>query len=713
VTATGSTTIEAVGSCPLDCPDGCSWIVTVTDGAATRLRGNPEHPFTAGGLCKKVNPWLRIAAEPARLTRPLRRVAAKGSNPSTGDPVVDGQRRLSAFEPIGWDEALAEVADRFTHLIDTDGPAAIWPYAGTGNVGFLQGGAGPAGARLWNHLGVSGHHITICSVSGHIGLGYTMGTGAGMDPEDVVDAGAVVIWGSNTLVANQHWWPFVEQARADGAPVVVIDPVRTRTARRADLHLAPRPGTDGALALGLCRALIHRDAVDTPFVRERCRGYDEFTAHVEPWTPAHTAEVCGLRPRELEELAELLAEDGNRPLALKLGQGMQRHAHGGQATRVISCLPALLGAFDRQGGGLVYSTDAPYRLNVSRAAGKLIDGFSAGRPRHLAMTNLVANLLDLDDPPVKALFVYGANPMVSNPDIDGVRRGLSRPDLFTVVAEIFPTETVDYADIVLPSTMQHEQWELNNSFAHLYLNLNRPAVKAPGKCLPHTEMFRRLARAMGLGHPELYRSDEELLADLLDTAEYREAGIGLEELTRRGWVRVPSAPKPYRPFADGFPTPSGRFEFVSDRAEADGHGRLPEYRPGLEAGGRPVMEQAGGWYDLIANGSDWHINSVFAGTTVIAGRTEAPTVSVHPDDAARDGLADGDPVVVGNDRGSFAAVVSVDGGARSGVAATTKGWWSMGVNATVAERDSDMGRGAVYHDNRVRIRRAPGAHSSP
>lgn len=706
MTNAGPRTIDIVGSCPLDCPDGCSWIVTTADGVATRLRGNPEHPFTAGGLCKKVNPWLRMADEPTRLTQPLRRVTAKGSTPSTGDPVADAVRRLSAFKPIGWDEALTEIADRFRRIIASDGPAAIWPFAGTGNVGFLQGGAGPAGARLWNHLGVSGHHITICSISGHIGLGYTIGTGAGMDPEDVVDAASVVIWGSNTLVANQHWWPFVEQARANGAPVVVIDPVRTRTARRADMHVAPRPGTDGALALGLCRELIDRDAVDIEFVTTQCRGYDEFAAHAEPWTVARTAEECGLEPRAVEGLVELLAADEHRPLALKLGQGMQRHANGGQAARVISCLPAVLGAFDRPGGGLVYSTDGPYQLNVAKAAGRHLDQFSAGRPRHLAMTNLVANLLDVDDPPVKALFVYGANPLVSNPDIDGVRRGLSRTDLFTVMAEIFPTETIDYADIVLPSTMQHEHWDLNNSFAHLYLNLNRPAVEPPGACLPHTEVFRRLARAMGLGHPELYRCDEELLGDLLDTEEYREAGLGLDELKRRGWARVPSAPKPYRPFADGFPTPSGRFEFASDRAEADGHGRLPEYRSGAEAGA-PAGE--GGWYDLIANGSDWHINSVFAGTELTAARTSAPAVSIHPDDAARDALSHGDSVVVGNDRGSFTAVVAVDGGARPGVAATTKGWWSMGVNATVAERDSDMGRGAVYHDNRVRIERTPSA----
>ncbi|MDH4277088.1 MAG: molybdopterin-dependent oxidoreductase [Acidimicrobiia bacterium] len=687
---TGPSTHTVIGSCPLDCPDACSWVVTVTDGEAVRLRGNPDHPFTAGGLCKKVNPWLKHAADPTRLLRPHRRVAPKGP----GVPFAE------AFEPIGWDEAIDDMAARLTAIIDTTGTAAIWPFAGTGNVGFVQGCGVPVGSRLWNHLGVSGHHLTICSVSGHIGLGYSTGTGAGMDPEDVVDAGIVVIWGSNTLVANQHWWPFVERARGAGAPVVVIDPVTTRTALRADLHLAPRPGSDAALALGLCRQLIADDAVDHTFLADRTLGFDEFADSLDPWTIERTAEVCGLEPGQIVQLATLLAD--HRPLALKLGQGMQRHAGGGQAARVLSCVPALLGSFDHIGGGLVYSTDDPYRLNRVGASGRHL----GDRPRHLAMTNLAANLLDVDDPPVEALIVHGANPVVSNPDTVRVREGLSRPDLYTVVIDIFATETVDYADLVLPSTMQHEQWELNNSFAHLYLNLNRPAVEPPGECLPHTEIFRRLARAMGLDEPALYVSDEELISELLDTEPYRTAGITLEVLKEKGWVRVPAAPSPYRPFADGFPTASRRFEFVSERAEADGHGRLPNHRPPVEAGpaGGSWSDRGSGCYDLIANGSDGHVNSVFAGTALVRERSGAPPVVLHSDDARRDGIADGDRIEVSNDRGRFMATAIVEPGTRPGVAATAKGAWSMDVNATVAERDSDMGRGAVYHDNRVTIR---------
>lgn len=677
------------GACPLDCPDACSWLVTVDEsGKAIRLRGNPAHPFTRGGLCKKVNPWLEYAADPGRLLYPMRRVGAKGEG---------------RFERISWDDALSEIAERFDEIIDRSGGEAIWPFPGTGNVGWIQGSAAPR--TLWDRLGASSHQISICSVSGHVGLGYTTGTAAGLDPEEVVDAGVVLIWGSNTLVANQHWWPFVEQARANGAEVVVIDPIANRTARRADRHLAPIPGTDAALALGLCKALIDIGAVDKTFIGERTKGFDAFAGSLSEWTIERTAAVTGLAAREIRSLAELLAmtvatpgESEVRPLCLKLGQGMQRHAHGGEAARVVSCLPAILGAYDRPGGGLVYSTGDGYGLTHPVTPVRP-DGT---RPRSLATTNIGHNLTTLDDPPVEAIVFWGANPMVSNPETDLVRRGLEREDLFTVVIDLYQTETADYADLLLPSTMQHEQYELHDSFAHLYLNWNEPAVEPAGECLPHTEIFRRLATAMGLTEPELHRSDLEIAAGVIDTDAYRAAGITLDSLRRDGWVRVPNA-EPYRPFANGFRTASRRFEFASTRAEADGHGLLPSYLPPTETA---AVDADAGTYHLVAPASEWHINSVFAGTQVTLGRTAAPPVSISPGDAERDGLTDGETIVIENARGQFRAVLRVDDRVRSGLAATTKGWWRQGVNATVREQDSDMGRGAVYHDNEVKIRAA-------
>ncbi len=671
---------EVVGACPLDCPDACSWIVTVDDdGRAVKLRGNPEHPFTRGGLCKKVNPWLDYAADPGRLLYPMRRVGAKGEG---------------RFERITWDDAIGEMAERLTAILERSGGDAIWPFPGTGNVGFLQGSAAPQ--RLWNRMGAVRHQISICSVSGHVGIGYTSGTAAGLDPEEVVDAGVVIVWGSNTLVANQHWWPFVEQARANGAEIVVIDPIRNRTARRADRHLAPRPGTDGALALGLCRAVVEFGGVDGDFVRDRTLGFDEFVASLAEWTPERTAEITGIPAADIVSLARLLCDrtsgPGSRPLCLKLGQGMQRHANGGQAARVVSCLPALLGAYDRRGGGLVYSTGDAYRLDT--VAAERADLGTRGR--WLATTNAGHQLRPGRRTPIEAVIFYGANPMVSNPDTEGVRRGLERDDLFTVVIDLYQTETADHADLLLPSTMQHEQFEMHDSFAHLYLNWNEPAVEPAGECLPHSEIFRRLAVAMGYDEPELQASDLEIAAALLGSDDYRAAGITLETLRAQGFVRVPAA-EPYRPFADRFPTASGRFEFASDRAEREGHGRLPNYRPPSEA-------VVGEGYALVAPASEWHINSVFAGTAVTLDRTAAPPLTIHPDDAERDGLHHGQLVEVVNERGSFEARLEVDDAVRRGLAATTKGWWRQGLNTTVREVDSDMGRGAVFHDNRVTIR---------
>jgi len=682
---------EIVGACPLDCPDGCSWIVTVEDDVPVKLRGNPDHPFTAGGLCKKVYPWLEFAQDPNRLLTPLRRVAPKGSSASPDD-------QAAAFEPISWHEALSEIAERFTEVIEASGPEAIWPFTGTGTMGYIQGASTPAGSRLWNHLGVSDHHLSICSPAAHHGLSYSMGTAAGMDPEDVVHAGVVLIWGANTLISGQHWWPFVERAQANGATVIVVDPVRTRTAERADLHIAPNVGTDGALALGICKALIDRNAVNSDFLANKTLGFDEFAASLDELTLDHTSEVSGISLAQLATMIDVLVDSA--PLTIKFGHGAQRHAGGGQAARVVSCIPALLGSFDTVGGGMFYSTGPRYEtLNLREAAGRR----AGARPRTLVMTNLVQHLDDTERP-VNALFVSGANPVVSNPDTNGVRRALGRDDLFTVVVDLFFTDTTDYADIVLPSAMQHEQLELNNSFAHYYLNLNQPAVSPPGECLAHTEMFRRLADAMGLDEPSLQASDHELLDTLLDTPALRDAGITAATLHETGFARLPDTPSPFLAFDEGFPTASGRFEFVSQRGENDGVGRLPHYLPAAEAA---AGSKGTGDYDLVAAAGDWHINSTFAGTKVTKARTGPPAITIHPADASRDGLSEGQLIEVANDRGMFTAVLTISDLARQGAAVSAKGSWKLDVNATTTERNSDMGEGATFHDNRVRIRAVP------
>ncbi|NNF55954.1 MAG: molybdopterin-dependent oxidoreductase [Acidimicrobiales bacterium] len=666
---------EVIGACPLDCPDGCSWVVTVDAGKAVKLRGNPDHPFTDGGLCKKVNPWLDYAADPFRILHPLKRVGPKGAG---------------EFERVTWEHALSDIAARLIEVRDRCGGEAIWPFTGTGNVGFIQGAGLPAGVRLMNLLGASQHSISICSVSGHVGLSYSQGPANGMDPEQIVHAGVIMLWGANVLVTNQHLWPFIEKARANNSIIISVDPVGTRTAQRSDHHLQLRPGTDGALALALCRLVRDRGGQDEQWLQHNTEGWEEFSELLNHWPAERGAKVCGLAVEQLHTVADLIVSS-RRPLAIKLGQGMQRHAHGGQAARSVSCLTGMLGSYQHRGGGLVYSTSPAYATNHEAAAMRTL---APGPTRRFAMTNLV-DVLENADPPVEAIIISGANPVVSNPDSTGVQRALARNDLLTVAIELFPTPTTAFADYILPSSMQHEQHEMNDSFSHYYLHWNEKAVEPAGEALSHTEIYRRLAIALtrhdsAFADPALQATEEDYARALMETDEFRSAGLTFDALRKTGWLRLPEPP------------PIRTFTFASDRAERDGLSRLPEWR-----GLKEPTDGTGG-YELVANGSDWHINTVFSQTAKTLDRTNEPPVIISSSDAARDRLASGQRVSVGNNRGSFTAQLIVDDViARAGVASISKGWGPQLVNATVREEDSDTGNGAVFHDNLVWITSAP------
>ena len=674
---------KVVGACPLDCPDACSWIVTLEDDKPVKLRGNPDHPFSRGTLCVKVNPYLNYSAHPDRLLYPMRRIGQKG----------DGR-----FGRISWDEALSEIAERLQATIDQYGGEAIWPYGGSGTMGFIQGLNG-VGRRFFHVLGTSHHDPTICSISGHVGISYTTGSAAGMDPEDMVHSGLMILWGTNTLVSNRHLWPFITQARKKGAPLVVIDPVQTKTAVRADLHMAPQPGTDGALALGLMACLVEMGAVDSDYLNNRTLGWPEFRDQIlSDFTLTRTAEICQLDPAEITQLAEMIAH--NRPLSIRSSMGMQRHLGGGQASRVLSCLPAVTGDYQRLGGGLCYSTGPAYKFNLEALWGTHLQQH---KTRSLAMTRLGHGLLELNDPPIKTLFMWAANPVVSNPDQNRIRRGLKREDLFTVMIENFQTDTADYADILLPSTMQLEHTDMHDSFSHLYINWNEPVMPPPGECLPHTEIFRRLARKMGLTEPALFANDEALARAALDSEHPVMQGVTLEKLKEKGWLRL-NWPTPYQPFLERFFTPSGKFEFRSERGEADGVGLYPHFTPPAETAVSANHPHA---FALLSPANNFLLNSIFANSPNHT-RSGKPTVTIHPDDAAQQGLVDDEQVRICNSRGEFTAQLQVRSEVRPGVAVTSKGLWAKhnggsSVNATTLEQDSDMGRGAIYHDNRVWI----------
>ena len=678
---------EVLGACPLDCPDGCSWVVTVDDdGEAINLKGNRAHPFTAGALCAKVNGYLEHTKAPDRLLYPLKRVGAKGEG---------------RFERISWDEALNTIATKLHAVKDAYGGEAIWPFQGTGTLGYVQGLEGRAGQRLWNVLGASRHDMTACSVAGRQGATYVTGTAAGMDPETFAESKLILLWGTNTLTSGHHLWKFILKARKRGAHVVAIDPIRTRTAAQADEHLAPLPGSDAALALGLLNVIVSMGAEDREYLEQNTVGWPEFKERILAFPPSKAAEITGIDEATIVALGERIAT--TRPTGIRCTMGMQRHAGGGNAMRLLYALPGVTGDWQYPGGGASYSTSGRFQPDL---VSTYRDDLLTQPVRTLSMTQLAHTLLHVDDPPVKALVIYGANPMSSNPDQHAVREGLKREDLFTVVIEQFPTDTVDYADIVLPATMQTEHLDVNDGYGHMYIHLNRPATAPAGECLSTTETFRRLAKAMELEEPSLYDDDETLARTLLGDADF-------ERLYERGWMRL-DYHTPYVPFTEGFPTPSGKLEFYSAIAEEDGHDPLPGYVAPVRAETDDAHPLA-----LIAPASHWFLNSMFANKPDLMKKAGGPRIELHPEDAAARGLNTGDTATVFNARGSFEAEVEVSDRVRPGVIASTKGYWlkhlrgGANVNATVEERDADMAGGAIFHDNRVEVERVRVAGDDP
>ncbi|MDH2429440.1 molybdopterin-dependent oxidoreductase [Sphaerisporangium sp. TRM90804] len=663
--------LNVLGACPLDCPDTCSWVVTVKDGEAVRMRGNRDHPYTRGALCVKVNRYLEHSKAPDRILHPMRRVGPKGSG---------------RFERVSWDEALDEIAERLTSIVAEYGGEAIWPYQGTGTLGYIQGVGGRAGRRLWNVLGAAQHDMNICSRAGNIGLRHTNGNPGGMDPEAFALSRLILLWGTNTLTSGHHLWKFIQDARAAGAHVVAIDPIRTRTADQADEHLAIRPGTDAVLALALMHVVLDEDAEDRDFLNHHTSGFEGFEREIRKYPPAVAAEITGIAEKDIRALGVRLAH--TRPTGIRATMGLQRHRGGGTALRTIACIPGLTGDWRHPGGGVSYSTTGHVPIVPDTRPDLL-----AGPVRTLTMTRLAEGLEDTLAP-VKCLWVYAANPMASTSDQNRIRRGLMRDDLFTVVMEQFPTDTVDYADIVLPATMQTEHTDLHSGYGHLYLMWNEPAVAPPGECLSTTETFRRLALRLGLTEPSLYDSDLQLAEQMLSGGHPFLEGITVERLRAEGWARL-NVPEPFLPYAEGFPTASGRLEFA----------------PEGQAYVAPFTAEPAGPYRLamITPASHTFLNTVFANNPELLRRAGGPKILVNEKDAAERGLAGGQRVRVFNDHGELVAELEVSDRVSPGVVATNKGNWPKlspgggNVNTLVRESDADMGRGAVYHDNLVEI----------
>ena len=694
-------------ACPHDCPDTCAMLVTVEDGRAVAVRGDPDHPFTRGGLCVKVNNYERRVYSQDRVLYPLQRTGPKGS----------GQ-----FERITWDAALAAIRDRWSAIIDQHGPTAILPYSYLGTEGILNGLN--VGDPFFNKLGATISERTFCDSGSCTAYFMTIGPSPGMDPESFKHSKYIILWACNTISTNLHHWPFIAEAQRNGAKLVVIDPVRTRTARQADWHIAIRPGTDAALALGMMHVIIAEGLVDHGYVADYTVGFDELSERVRDYTPDAVAAVTGIPADDIRRLAREYAT--TQPSVIRIGVAIERNAGGGQTVRATACLPALVGAWRRIGGGMLQLPIWAFPVNWG---GLMRPDLITPGTRVLNQWRLGAALTGEEalDPPIRSLVVYNANPAIVAPEQDKVVRGLAREDLFTVVSEQFLTDTARYADIVLPATTQLEQLDIMFSWGHLYLSLNQPAIAPLGEAVPNTELFRRLARTMGFADPHFFRDDAQMVMDALDWSSPALHGITMDALKEKGWARLAvGTPETYLPHAEGnFLTPSGKCEFKASMA-AGGNFVLPLFRQGsneFQDGGaidplpaytpRPETIATGGPragrypLNLISPKSHAFINSSYGNLAAQLHHAGEQCVLVHPSDARARNIGEGAPVRIFNDRGSFEAVAKVSEDVMPGVIVAPLGYWRSlsrtggTANALNPAAYADLGRAPTFSDTRA------------
>ncbi len=683
-------------ACPHDCPDTCAILVTVDNGVATEVKGDPEHPTTAGVLCTKVSRYVERTYHPDRVLYPMRRVGRKGEG---------------KFERITWGEAIDEIAERLGAIAARD-PQAILPYSYAGTMGLVQGDS--MSLRFFNKLGASLLDRTICATAGATGYKYTIGGSVGTDIEQFQNAKLILIWGGNPIASNLHLWMRVQEAKRRGAKLIAIDPYRSLTAEKCHQHIALLPGTDAALALGMMHVLIAEDLVDHDYVAKYTLGYEELKQRVLEWTPERTAETCGITAEEVIELARAYGQTARRGegAAIRMNYGLQRVRGGGMAVRNIACLPALVGAWRHAAGGVQLSTSGSFPAN--RPALQRPDLLGGRTPRTINMTTIGDDLLKDASPgfgpKIEAVIVYNANPLAIAPDSAKVQKGFEREDLFTVVLEHFHTDSADYADILLPATTQLEHVDAHLAYGHLYMMANNAAIAPIGEAKPNTEFFRLLAARMGFDDPCFQESDDELAAQAFDKRHERAVHFDWESLKKKGWQKLNM---PDAPFAEGgFPTPSGKCEFYSSSMARDGLDPVPAYIPPYESrASNPELAQK---YPLamISPPARNFLNSTFVNVQSLRATEGEPHLDIHPNDAAVRGIAHGDMARIYNDRGSFVARARVTDKAREGLVVGLSIWWkklaSDGKNANevTSQRLTDMGRAPTFYDTLVQVEKS-------
>jgi anaerobic selenocysteine-containing dehydrogenase len=681
------------GSCPHDCPDTCAWQVTVENGVATQLVGDPDHPFTRGGLCSKVSHYLERVYSPDRILYPMRRIGCKGSG---------------KFERISWEEALGGICDRFQQIMQTDGATAILPYSYLGTLGLVQSQS--IDRRFFARLGASRLQRDICGSTSAAGLRATQGTAVGILPEDLQYSRLILLWGTNTVVTNLHLWHFIRKAKMNGAKIIVIDPLKTRTAMQADWHLRPMPGTDAALALGMMHVIVTENLHDADYIARYGFGFEQLCQRLEDYPPQRVAAITGLLTEEIIQLARDYAK--TRPAAIRLLVGMEHHAKGAMMFRTIACLPALIGAWRDRGGGLIRSTGGYFEaaLNIR---GVEIPELEDPSVRAINMVQLGQALTDSTlSPPVKALFVYNSNPAATAPEQNLVMDGLQREDLFTVVHEQFLTDTARYADYVLPATTQIEHLDLVPSWGHTYLTLNLPAISPLGEAIANAELFRRLAQQMGFTEPYFQDSDEAVIRTALASDHPYLQGITFERLLQEGWAPL-NFPDDWRPFETGsFPTPSGKCEFYAEHLLRQDIDPLPEFATARESlrGDQDLATR----YPLVlitAKSASNFLNSSYANLPRHLRMERQPLLEIHPLDAEDRSITDGQWVRVFNDRGVVKIQARVGDRVRPSVVSMPSGWWASlspgetSANTLTAAGLSDWGNGGDFYDTLVEVTR--------
>ena len=690
--------------CSHDCPDACGILVTVEDGRATRLQGDPKHPVTQGFLCAKVTKYLDRVYSPGRVLYPMRRVAPKGQ----------GNGDASDFVRISWDEALNQIAQSFQKISDDFGPESILPYSYAGNMGVLSY-SGMA-HRFFYRLGASQLDRTICAAAGAAGMETVTGRNVGTEPQQFRESKYIIAWGANIHATNVHLWPFIEEARHKGAKLVVIDPYKTRTARVADWHLPINPGTDVALALGMMNVIISEKLYDAVYVSKYTVGFEQLRQRAQEYPPEQVAVWTGISAEDIRKLAREYATV--RPAVIRVNYGVQRSQNGGSAVRAIAMLPCITGAWAEVGGGLQLSTSGAFYLNMhALERPDLMQKSPLGRAaRVVNMSELGKALNHLSDPPVKAVFVYNSNPAVVAPNHHDVVRGFMREDLFTVVHEQFFTDTTSYADIVLPATTFMEHKDLNKAYGHIYLQISNQAIEPVGESRSNVDMFRQLAQRMGFTDECFQQNANDMIDATISRPENQHVpngwekwmeGITREQLEKEGHVRLNVGEGPFLPFAQGgFATATGKAELYSANLAAQGLDPVVSFVPPEESRHSEGALQFP--LELLARKADNFLNSTFTNIPFLQKMEHPELLEISTADAQPRAIHEGDWVRVFNHRGEVRLRAHVNGAVQPGVVAARLNAARFApdgnsINALTSETLTDIGGGATFYSCLVQV----------